>query len=154
MVSGCRGREAIVTYLWRFLANPWSVSSERILCKHDKFVSRCGRVILLSVRPQLGASHLIRDAHSTLCLILNLVLWNPKFTTAVEGGGVGIKPTLNASLRQTLLSPTKFMAKHVRQKFCVSNDCDLNSRLMSRLHKSSVVVGCFMSITVRCYMGS
>lgn len=78
-------------FFCRVLGKPRSLSAARILCKHDKF---CGvdaewdpqmrRRYFYCLR-RFEGSHLIRDAVSTLCLISDRVLWNPKFTTAVEG---------------------------------------------------------------------
>lgn len=51
-------------------------------------------------------------ALSTLCLILDLVLWNPKFTTAAGGAGWGSKPALDGCRH---FCRQQFMARHVRK---------------------------------------
>lgn len=108
MVSSCRGRYARWWhYLLRFLANPWSVSSGRILCKHDKirWQMRWRHFYCLCARSPAAPEPRIWSSLTPHCVLSRIWFYEALNLRLRSRAGDGIKPTLGASLRQTLLSP-------------------------------------------------
>lgn len=68
---------------WHFFyfCGIWLLSNVFYVNKRGIVLCRCACFIVYGFE----GPHLIWDALSTLCLISDLVLWNPKFTTVVEG---------------------------------------------------------------------
>lgn len=141
----------------RVLGKPRSLSAARILCKHDKF---CGvdaewdpqmrRRYFYCLR-RFEGSHLIRDAVSTLCLISDRVLWNPKFTTAVEGWEPWAR-SRRAAARNTFVTDVSWQGTFGKNSACqIAATRSIDSKIVDRsafVNHVALIVQLFFNILI------